>query len=592
MPQAEYVAPKGFRNELGLDDDSVVKCRDRGNKYYRNKYDTSVSQPVDNSKPSKVEQQLVIRVKEELMEAALRSAGAAVRALYVPRTKLNSILTAERILHIIDGLRGCRELSSTQRKSLASEVREGGRKWCRKPCLKLLAALIRSDAADVFYDLINGNVTDDCLPPVWNETLRGSECQSCSTRHTFLTEKTLDQKHDFHYWAYALNAPYFAKPTESGKSHTHYILSQDDVLPIVEERDVKSGSTARQRPDRTPTAENGTSGYGGFSHVRKIKFHPDHFDLNLSHRGGKQNQFLALKKLYSSDIESFNKELASLLQFQDHQKQHLIKLLVSFEIKEQRSSVFYLVFPWADGDLWKFWKINSAKETRLPLCGWMADQCLELTKALQHVHNQRDRHIRRIPSIKEAEHELYGRHGDIKAENVLWFREEGILVIADFGLGQLHTKISRSNGDPKTMEKTATYRAPEFDTPDGKISRASDIFALGCMFLEFITWYLEGFEVVNQDFPDYRGEEDMYNFITDTFFRIEETPNGKRFPVIKPKVTEWIKRLRQNRDCTNYIHDFLDLVEDRMLDPDSKTRCDSATVADKLAKMRHKLPRS
>jgi serine/threonine protein kinase len=286
--------------------------------------------------------------------------------------------------------------------------------------------------------------------------------------------------------------------------------------------------------------------------------------------------------LFSTNIDEFNKELASLLAFQDDTKQHLIKLLASFEIKGEHSSTFYLVFPWADGDLWKFWKVHDAINVRLPLSQWMAEQCYKLAQALKSVHNDRDRHMRLLPSIKEEEHDLYGRHGDIKAENVLWFRREDILVITDFGLGRLHTKISRSNQDPKTLERTATYRAPEFDTQDGKISRASDIFSLGCMFLEFVTWYLEGFDSVDLHFPAYREEKDIYNFITDTFFRIEGAPGQLGTPIIKPQVKNWIQRLRENHNCTHYILDFLDLIEGSMLDPNSKTRYDSSRVVDRL----------
>lgn len=286
-------------------------------------------------------------------------------------------------------------------------------------------------------------------------------------------------------------------------------------------------------------------------------------------------------------MDSFNKELASLLRFKDQVDMHLIRLLVTFEVKQvsemgNESSTFFLIFPWAEGDLWHFWRMHQTPDDRISRCVWMAEQCYQLAMALRYVHNEREIHLRRLQDVKEDEHDLYGRHGDVKAENVLYFETANILVMADFGLGRLHTKISRSNQDPKTLERTATYRAPEFDTSQGKISRACDIFSLGCMFLEFVTWYLAGWDSVCEEFPNYRLEKDIHDFMSDTFFRIEGSPGDTKMPTIKPKVVEWIQKLRQNSNCNQYILDFLDLIENRMLDPDSTTRIRSDSLVHKL----------
>jgi serine/threonine protein kinase len=288
--------------------------------------------------------------------------------------------------------------------------------------------------------------------------------------------------------------------------------------------------------------------------------------------------------LFDPDVDSFNKELASLLSFQDQDEKHLIRLLITFEIKQtgSESSTFYLVFPWAEGDLWHFWRMHQALDKRIPRCLWMAEQCHQLASALMYVHNEREKHLKSLNDVMDHERDLYGRHGDVKADNVLYFETEDILVMTDFGLGRLHTKISRSNQDPKTLEKTATYRAPEFDTSQGKISRACDIFSLGCMFLEFATWYLVGWESVYDEFPKYRFEKDIYDFISDTFFRIEGSLGDLRTPIIKPKVVEWIRKLRQSPNCNQYLLDFLGLIENRMLDPDSTTRIRSGALVREL----------
>lgn len=134
------------------------------------------------------------------------------------------------------------------------------------------------------------------------------------------------------------------------------------------------------------------------------------------------------------------------------------------------------------------------------------------------------------------------------------------------------------------MPRTKTYQAPEFDVPGSKISRSSDIFSLGCAFLEFATWFVEGFNSVDVEFVDARMEEDPHNpaFKLDTFFKVVEDASGNKTPVIKPKVTGWIQRLRTHGNCTQFIADFLDLVEDHMLEPDPKKRFESDRVVKRL----------
>lgn len=124
---------------------------------------------------------------------------------------------------------------------------------------------------------------------------------------------------------------------------------------------------------------------------------------------------------------------------------------------------------------------------------------------------------------------------------------------------------------------TATYRAPEFDLPFGKISRVSDIFSLGCVFLEFVTWQLEGYTSVHDSFPDARLEMDDYQIMSDTFFKIE---NGNA--IVKPKVSDWVRRLLRDPHCSNYHKDFLTLIEEKMLAPSAKDRIRSDVLVERL----------
>lgn len=96
------------------------------------------------------------------------------------------------------------------------------------------------------------------------------------------------------------------------------------------------------------------------------------------------------------------------------------------------------------------------------------------------------------PSHRQSQSsQSYGRYRDIKPENILWFRNGPntnirVLEIADFRLTRFYNKRSRSNILPVRMGNSLTYRAPEFDMPDGLLLRSYDIWALGCMYLKFL----------------------------------------------------------------------------------------------------------
>lgn len=200
-----------------------------------------------------------------------------------------------------------------------------------------------------------------------------------------------------------------------------------------------------------------------------------------------------------------------------------------------------------------------------------------------HVHNeQRYQLTQRRNGADESRHEVFGRHGDIKADNILWFGGNDELVLDDFRLARLNSQYSRSGQDPKMLEKSNTYKAPEFDLHKGTISRVSDIFSFGCMCLEFMTWYLEGWEAVSDEFPEYRLELDISGQEPDTFFRLEGYNTEEERAIIKLKVKKWILKLKKTSIHSAYILQFLELIEERMLEPDSKKRIKADELVKKI----------
>ncbi|TDZ33803.1 CTD kinase subunit alpha [Colletotrichum spinosum] len=148
----------------------------------------------------------------------------------------------------------------------------------------------------------------------------------------------------------------------------------------------------------------------------------------------------------------------------------------------------------------------------------------------------------------------YGRHGDIKAENILWFEDVhdryGKLVISDFGLGVFNSKHSRSNIPNDHIPQTPTYRPPESEIKEATVSRKWDIWTLGCVYAEFVTWMLGGGQQVD-DFEEWRlkaepcsQHDDESGLVFDIFYDLTGVlpqSAARRLgtgAVVKPEVTE------------------------------------------------------
>lgn len=249
------------------------------------------------------------------------------------------------------------------------------------------------------------------------------------------------------------------------------------------------------------------------------------------------------------------------------------------------------MFPLAKTDLRSYWKNTPVPPFNLETVSWFLEQITGIASALRLIHGStREAPTGNIPdeplklgmqTTKKAE--LYGRHGDIKAENILWFQQNdaensfGILQIADFGLGRFHRQDSRSRVSPDSIGCSPTYAPPELAL--GKpVSRAFDIWSLGCLYLEFITWLLMGREAL-EAFADAREYFDPdTGTCDDIFFTCHPSRPSHLGAVIKDGVLRWIQHLHETPRSSVAIHDLLDLIHDRVLVVEQARR----TSAEKL----------
>lgn len=207
-----------------------------------------------------------------------------------------------------------------------------------------------------------------------------------------------------------------------------------------------------------------------------------------------------------------------------------------------------MIFPWAEQDLYLYWDNNPHPDLRdIGLLRWISKQCLGIMEAISLIHNPTD------PGAAGG----FGRHGDIKAENILWYRgsrphDRGILVISDFGLSAINSAKSRSMkpNNSASLRVTPSYRPPECDTLEGKITRAFDIWTLGCLYLELVCWLLRGTSG-KKAFDLARTTPFISGVKTDTFFDIKHS--GKDDSNYVFMVKEVVSKVRPS----TYRHPFV-----------------------------------
>ncbi|KAI0376475.1 kinase-like protein [Hypomontagnella monticulosa] len=386
----------------------------------------------------------------------------------------------------------------------------------------------------------------------------------------------------FQWWTMA---PFFYRPDNA---IPHYILEDSDILPFTEKKGHTELELESLDQDVREVVLQGAL-QGGFSDVFIVKLHASHNGFG-NHPYSDGSGSYALKRLKSPNMHDFELEVNALRKYKYDIDDHLIPLLATIE-KEDEAGKYYLLFPKANGNLRDLWAkgFNGIDPSEELVVRWMAEECIGIAKALSMLHKDQD-------ADRGEDFPIYGRHGDIKAGNILWFSKPDIkgplgwrLVLSDFGLMRFHRAISISAQTANKLKKTLTYQAPEFDIAGAKISRKSDIWALGCTYLEFATWYISGYEAVEEEFPSRRAQtdDDLFGISEDKFYRVLD--DGKSAE-LKPRVREWISDLRGRPKCSPYLCGFLDFIEDKMLRIERDERSSASQVVSHLESLLGRLP--
>ena len=236
-----------------------------------------------------------------------------------------------------------------------------------------------------------------------------------------------------------------------------------------------------------------------------------------------------------NDEKKFQHEVDLLKRFNGLVHAHLVTLLATFTLNRR----YFFLFPYAECDLDLYWetKVPNPSPEDINIVHWFSNQVRGIMEAISVIHNP--------PHI----HGRFGRHGDLKPDNILWYKctnhRTGIFVVSDMGLSSLNREGSRSNIPNRSIPPTPGYRPPECDVKGGTISRAYDIWTLGCLFMEMVVWFLGGHKWL-KEFADERCTVVyLTGSISNIFFDIKkidsetaEAQEGLEYVIqVKPEVT-------------------------------------------------------
>ena len=209
-----------------------------------------------------------------------------------------------------------------------------------------------------------------------------------------------------------------------------------------------------------------------------------------------------------------------------------------------------MLFPLAEMDLDKFLRQSSRPDDfKQNIMFFKALQ--GLSSGLRYLHQFKSRSQDVCGAIPIF---MHGYHHDIKPRNILV--TDGKFVLADFG----SSRLKGADEDTKTLWKdtTSEYGAPECRNPEsfapGMVGRALDIWSIGCIISEVITYMETGFQGV-QKFRDFRVLEGVYGQTrcfhdgermsekVDTFLQASEeqassTATSEIFPLVRKMLSE------------------------------------------------------
>ncbi|KAK7420956.1 hypothetical protein QQX98_002521 [Neonectria punicea] len=493
---------------------------------------------------------------------------------FLPRNELERIITHDMVSKELAKVGVVPSADSDQLERMTCQIMDLQKlsNWSTSR-RKIFAILTLIERVETIKDFIEDGIFDIHLPFTYSRTTDTWEGKDehgiCTPINVFKSWKPHECE-GFAFQQPKIHVPIFNLATKAAPKVKRFKLAEETVLPWIEKPQLL--------------------GRGGFGAVVKVKIHPHHLRPKSN-----EDAYYAVKHIEKSSDRAipteredpidreFKDELKNLNRFAEKEHPHLIRPLCAFSVGTEH----HIMFPCADGNLLELWKKSpepQASKHDGARALWLCRQCQGLAEGLLTIHRHETGNIPGSYLTSEIT-KKHGRHGDLKPENILWFKdqtsEEGgdntvMLKITDFGLMRFHGTMSMYNDDAASLAISRTYRAPEYNIKN-EVSQAYDIWSLGCVLLEFVTWYLTGWKGV-EDFSTSRMGEDQQSFIyEDIFFSYDNKDATSREPVASAKksVTKHFAHLHGHPSCPDFIHELLWFIEDKLLRmaPEKRAKC-------------------
>ncbi|KAI9666437.1 MAG: hypothetical protein M1821_004373 [Bathelium mastoideum] len=365
--------------------------------------------------------------------------------------------------------------------------------------------------------------------------------------------------------------PKFAVPRLDSPRYVSWTANR--ILPFLDEQELGSA-----------TEEGNIKPDGANSRVFAFKIHPeyhgfsDHVDIE---------EFVRKEILVSANVPpllvALEKQALERVGSLSHP--HIVRMIKSYKLGDK----YNIVFPRASTNLDKYLRDRAfgAEQQRegpfehSPV--W--NQLCGITEALSQIHSFGTA-ARKRTDITEEER-LIGYHFDIKDANILVERS-GDWVISDFGQATFKN-VERGGTTTRVLNNqggTDAYAPPEFNLSFEKLGRSFDIWSLGCIFLEVVSFVVRGYDGLVKD-GENAGLDHVRHTKTnhgprreDHRFYTEGRKQGSY--VVKRGIKKFMGDLENHLQprspkAKQLLKDFLGLV-DRMLNPIAGNRPEADEV--------------
>src|SRR3569833_799441 len=272
------------RTRDGLSDAREELVHDRGYQFYLADHPHDQAGLHTGGMPLGKDHKIFEKTRDNLGNRMVYFPPKGSKSYFLPLDQLDEVMTLQTIRTLVASMPECESYSPAENELFARDIRSGRRGGhtpgrCERPCVKVLAALIRCRMEHKFLRLVNDRLNDFCFPL---EPLPGDDfrlgCKHEGHSHTYLASLGSQDSRDLCSERHTLAAPYL-KWLPNG--HAHYILGPDDILPIVSKKVNGSDSsrTSLSRRGKSGTQVSPETGVGGFGKVDRVSFHRSHFNF-------------------------------------------------------------------------------------------------------------------------------------------------------------------------------------------------------------------------------------------------------------------------------------------------------------------------